>query len=318
MEIDPVQAIKESILFPIKDRTTWKYVFFQYALALVFYIFILAALVAFFGPIIVDVIFRAMQNDPAIYNYNPLAGIDTTNLIPLIILFVVLLFAGIIVYSFFMLAIQVLVINRALELYGQRHADFSLWKGLKLVALEIVISLLSVFSVYSKRLMIVAALFWALLIIAGISFLLSPLAGIVLLVLALVVLIPYINVVIYNATKLSLAPVIMLEGDTGIFDAAKKSFEITHGNTLMIFVTQFVLGIIIYAVSLLVSVLGFIPTVGPFINLIINFLFAPVFVVIGIFLPVAIYAQLKGAGHAQMPQNQAAQESQRPRWATAQ
>ncbi len=302
MELDIARILKESILLPLTDKKIWTYVFLQYVFGLVFLVILGAAVFALFGPSILN----AMTNPESItpeFFLSLASGV-------ILIIFLVLLLSPLLIY--FSMVIQVLGTNRALEMYGFRSTHFSFKKPIMVFALGVIVLLLSLFSVYSKKLVIVPALFFLTLIIALILAFFAPPISAIFLLIWIVLFIPMIIVLVYNGLRLIAAIPYYLENDSGIMEATKQSWELTRGNVIMIFISSFVLGILLGVVSQLVQLFSYVPTVGIFIMFLLSLLIQPILLMMQIFLPVSIYAQLKG--NAPKASFEKTPFSQKPKW----
>lgn len=318
MELDIIQAVKQSISQPLRDSKSWKYVLLQYGFYIAVFAFLILVLVAVFGSAFLGIL-SGQEVDAQ--NFSNLLNAVVGGIVLLFLLFVLFIIVAVVFYS----AVSVLVMNRALELNGFGHKSFSFSKALKLIVLGIIVFFLQIFSFYSKILMVVVGLFFLSLLLLFFSIIFAQGLMIVFLALTVLVAIPYFVVIVYNGLRLSLSLPVFLDEDSGLFDATKKSWEMTQGNILMILFASIILAVIFMAVSLVVGIISTIfglasPVAGNIIKILIDFLLNPVFLVINLFLPVAIYAQLKGIGGMsgmQKPFGQAAPDAlvaQRPKW----
>ncbi|WP_438728919.1 glycerophosphoryl diester phosphodiesterase membrane domain-containing protein [Parasphingorhabdus sp. DH2-15] len=120
-------------------------------------------------------------------------------------------------------------------------------------------------------------------------FLLSLLTGLATLIGLTLLILPGL----YFALKFCLAaPIMVAEKVTNPIEAMKASWNLTKGNSIMIFVYLFIIGIVILVVSLLVE--GIAGLLGETIGLVISALFGGVITAFNIAVTVGLYQELRG------------------------
>ncbi len=97
----------------------------------------------------------------------------------------------------------------------------------------------------------------------------------------------------YFAIKFCLAPPIMVaEKVTNPIEAMKASWNLTKGNSIMIFVYLLIIGIVLFVVSLLVE--GIAGLLGETIGLVVSSLFGGVVTAFNTAITVGLYQELRG------------------------
>ncbi len=120
-------------------------------------------------------------------------------------------------------------------------------------------------------------------------FLLSILTGLATVIGIMLAILPGL----YFAVKFCLAPPIMVaEKVTNPIEAMKASWNLTKGNSIMIFVYLFIIGIVLFVVSLLVE--GIAGLLGETIGLVISALFGGAITAFNTAVTVGLYQELRG------------------------
>jgi hypothetical protein len=120
-------------------------------------------------------------------------------------------------------------------------------------------------------------------------FILSILTGLATLLGLMLLILPGL----YFAIKFCLAPPIMVaEKVTNPIEAMKASWNLTKGNSIMIFVYLLIIGIVLFVVSLLVE--GIAGLLGETIGLVISALFGGVITAFNTAVTVGLYQELRG------------------------
>ncbi len=305
MEINFEDALKKSFTVWVRDGRIWKYILATYAVQIIFFALIFGLLVAFFGPIVSQVL-----SDPAkLEDVNFITQLIpdlVANILAFIVILVPLLILFSLVASYFYVLMQV----RALQLNGLDTAKFTIGKYLRLVVLWFYLLFVALFSIYNKTLMIVSIVFYAIAGLTIVLFIASPVIGAVLALIWLVLLFPYLIILLYTSFRISLSAPIFLHKEIPITQAPKESYQLTKGNLISMFALYLIADIIIGVISAIVQLVGQgfgwvldlatgTAFLSPAFAVLFSFIADPILSMVFIALVPAIYVQLIG-GAGQM------------------
>ncbi len=192
---------------------------------------------------------------------------------------------------------------RALELLGFTTASFGFGKLLKLILLSIWFFIAVLTSWYERRFMYAFIGLIAFTLIGAVLLVAAPLLGALFLLLSMLGWLLYFFITVYNSVRLSMAYNVFLRNDIPIAEATSESWKLTNGKTfdifismlivsVIIFVADFVLGIILYLFRLAVVLATNNELLGFLLGQLLQIIFTPLWLAIGVFANAAIYSQL--------------------------
>jgi len=230
--LDINSVLKFSVIDWIKDRSALKYFFVIF----IFYLLVNIS-VGFF-------MYSTFM--PFIGNAQPDASQSIFMIANMIVFIFVLMFVAILIASIF----NYFIISKALKSKKLGAVPFSVSRWVYFVLLSIAESIAAVFCLYKLRLLLIpiagvilSIIALVLIIVFSYSNVILSLIGVLIFLVALILFLVYFVIAIYNAYRLSLASVIYIEKERGVWDSLRMSWEITRGKVLDIFVIMLIIGI---------------------------------------------------------------------------
>jgi len=246
---------------------------------------LILSVVLFVGSVLLPVsVLNMPTDDPAFMSlFASFAGFGVTGAIMGIILF----FGALLAAGYF----ETKTMLRALDAKGRQSVKWIPRKYGNYILLSILNLIYAVFGVLNRKWWPLVAAFYVLMAVSFIFpllFIPTALVGLA-----------YMVLVVYNGVRLSMSFPIYLEGEMGKTEAIHRSWKLTEGKVLSIFVTGLLIGIV-WAIVLGVvggvfQIFRFLPG-GIFIFLIASFILGPFDKFTGSFTSVGIYHALRTEG----------------------
>ncbi len=193
---------------------------------------------------------------------NSFSGISNNMTNPMEIIPILLGFyamMGLILIPFIIVAVvaSYLIIARGLKLSKKTSTRINLTRFVKYIILEIMSGLVATLSLFNVKYLLIGFVGFILTILGFIMLPLGisaiALAG-ALIGIGVLLLIAYCVIVVYNSIRLSVGEVIFVEGEKSIMKSLEKSWKITKGNVLNIFIAELVLAVILMIINFVVTI----------------------------------------------------------------
>lgn len=152
-----------------------------------------------------------------------------------------------------------LIYSFALKSLHKKPVDFSISLGIKLIISGLLRAIISIFSLYEIKLFfigltgVILSIIGVWLIFFNSSEILFISIGLIFFIISLILLFIYYIIVVRNSTRLLFTGIILIQKNSGVKQALKKSWEITAGKAVLVFLIQLILfGVIVIVQQLLV------------------------------------------------------------------
>lgn len=169
--------------------------------------------------------------------------------------FIAIVFVSILV----LMLVQYFVYSRALKLSGRKFVQFTFERYLRMIVLCLTSGFVALVSLFDLKMLWIAIVAIVLLGIALVLLIFNSgnsilvLLGILFILISVLLFLAYYIVIVYNSLRLVLGPAFFIEKEKTLMDALKASWDTTKGNVFNIFVALIAVGIIVSALSYVLS-----------------------------------------------------------------
>jgi len=238
--------LRFSLLGPLKDKKTLKYLAFLFVFALV---------VGLMTNYITYTSFKPIVDNPSLVQ-------DFSGVVGLLVQFfsfvgIIIVFSAVVNY-----VMQYLLMSRALEISGRSAQPATPKNIIRFIILGIAQSLCALFSVFNLK-MLWIGIIGVVLVLAG-FFLIGIAAlnsatlfmlgcGALFLLLGIILLLVYLAIIIHNTIRLIVSDVALIGNGLSMADSLRFSWNKTTGNALNIFVIGLVLCVILVIINGILS-----------------------------------------------------------------
>lgn len=248
--MDYGRAITNTLTLWFKDGKMLKLVGLKLLVGLVFLLLFGGAIWFFFEGLVPQIMALSSGGTPSPEAIVQLLGAFLAALVPFLIIIAPLLLLEMAISIY----ISVLMQTRALEVLGFNAPQVTPMRVLKYIFMNIWVSIMTLTSWYSRKLFYVFLGIIFVLLFGGVLAFIVPPIGAIFLVLGILALIPYMFVCIYNSIRLSIADAVFLSSEDGVLASVRKTWGITAGKALDVFLALILLGICLIVVSFGLSI----------------------------------------------------------------
>jgi hypothetical protein len=166
-------------------------------------------------------------------------------------------------------------VSFAFSAIGKKVESFTPRLAFNLLLVGICTSIASFLSLYDLKILVLAVTGAIIGVIGlcGIIFssgnILFLFGGIILVLVSLVIFVIYLIFAVRNGVRLSFARLVLIEKNPGVLNSVNKSWDITGGKAIILFIVIFILNIIAGIISQIVMIpmqIGFSPLQSPFVT----------------------------------------------------
>ena len=224
-----------------------------------------------------------------------LAGMVSASLTSLditaIMTYIVLIWAISILEALILIAIEYVIIKRALELSGKKPLALSPFRYVMLIILYIASAIYAILSIYKIRMLIIG-ITGILVILLGVGLMAFGymnvpimLLGLVILFVGIILITIYLANVISNSIRLSLGIIAYIEKERKITDCLKASWDLTNKEVGGMILLWIIFALIVMFISIIASlpstIIQLVSTIGSISNPLaaISFMYDPVYII---------------------------------------
>ncbi|PJA16175.1 MAG: hypothetical protein COX63_03510 [Candidatus Diapherotrites archaeon CG_4_10_14_0_2_um_filter_31_5] len=168
------------------------------------------------------------------------------------IVLIILAFIGV---AFIQSFIYTLILLKGMNFYKMKTISFGLIEFIKLLVLYFFSFIAATISYYNKKFLLFFVGLIAVWLFGFAALFVVPALGALLMIVGIVLWIPYFFIILYNSFRLSMSPFVFLE-QGNIFGSLKKSYEITAGKVIEIFLAILIVSVIMGIIVFIANQLG--------------------------------------------------------------
>ncbi len=248
--MDYGRAITNTLTLWFKDGKILRLMGLQILVGAIFLLLLGGAIWLFFGDLMPQIMALSSGDAPS-----PAAISQfITAIVAKLVLFLIVVAPLLLLEMAISIYISVLMQARALEVLGFTPPQVTPMRALKYVLMNIWVMLMAITSWYSRKLFFLFLGIIFVLLFGIVMLILVPPIGAILLLLGVLACIPYLIVYIYNSIRLSVADAVYLSSEDGVFASVRKTWGLTQGKALEVFLAGLLLGICLIVVSFAISI----------------------------------------------------------------